>query len=255
MFIVHLVLNAAIVAVELGLAAGVGWLAWKMPLLFAGLTALLAGALGFRLEVARLNFEMPFYFEGTGALGGVVRFAMGFGQALLKAVVAGLVAVMTFSGTDENRLMVMASLLAVMVVIGSAVLRRITISFGAKPARWGFFRMAAPLGLMFSAAVNFFPAPSSLAIAQKVLLDLPQRPSLAQAGEALFALRLWIDDLLVRLISGFTGPEWGRAIGIVIGSSVLAGLVIAVYAVAISEVVRVLEEAHWRLKGQRRVRS
>lgn len=254
-FIVHLILNASIVAVELGLAAGTAWLAWKMPLVFAGLTAILAGWLGLRLEVARLNFEMPFYFEGTGALGSLLRVAMGIGHATLKAVAAGLVAVITFSGTDENRLLILAGLLFVCTVIGSAVLRRITISYGARPARWGFFRMAVPLGLIFSAAVSFFPAPSSLAVAQKVLLDLPARPSVAQAGEALFAIRLWIDDLLVRMIASATGPEWAKAIGIVVGSSVLAGFVIAIYAVAISEVVRVLEEAHWRLKGNRRVRG
>lgn len=255
MFIIHLLLNALIVALELALAAGAGWLAWRQPLVFAGLSAALGIVIGIRLEQRRLAFEMPFYFDGTGGLGGIVRALIGCLQALLKGIAAGLVALMTFSGTDQQRLLMVAAVFVVVALLGSTLLRRLTISFGARPARWGFFRMAAPLGLLFSAALSFFPPPSSLEVVRKVLLDLPERPSLAQAGEALFATRLWLDDLLVRLLSTLTGPEWARGIGIVVGSNLLTGFVLAIYAVALSEVVRVMEEAHWRLRGHRRARG
>lgn len=255
MFIIHVLINLFIVAAELALAAAAGWLAATEPVAFAALTAFLAVVLGVRLELRRLAFEAPFYFEQSSGIGRLFRALIGGGQALFKGVLAGLVALMTFSGTEQSRLQVVAGLFVVCALIGSTLLRRLTISLGARPAHWGFFRMAAPLGLLFSSAMSFFPAPSSLDVARRVLLDLPMRPSIAQAGEALFSLRLWIDDLLVRLISGYAGPEWGKVIGILIGSNMLVGFILAIYAVMLSEVVRTLEEAHWRMRGNRRVRG
>ena len=252
MFVIHFLINVTIVAIELALVAGTGWLAWQMPLVFAALSGVVALLLGLRLELRRLAFEMPFYFEQSSRLGAVVRTLLGSGQAVLKAVAAGLVALMIFSGTDPARLQVIAAIFALCVLAGSVLLRRLTISFAARPANWGFFRMGVPLGLLFSCGMSFFPAPSSLEVARKVLLDLPARPAIAQAGEALFSLRLWIDDLIVRLVSGQIGPTWAEVVGIVVGSNVLAGFLIAIFSVVISEVVRVMEETHWRLRGYRR---
>jgi hypothetical protein len=254
-FIIHLLVNLFIVAAELALAALIGWLALTEPVAFAALTAVLAVLLGIRLEQKRLAFEAPFYFDHSSGVGRVLRALIGGGQAALKGVLAGLVSLMTFSGTEQSRLQVVAGLFVVCVLIGSTLLRRLTISFGARPAHWGFFRMAAPLGLLFSGAMSFFPAPSSLDVARRVLLELPAKPSISQAGEALFSLRLWIDDLLVRLVAGYTGPDWARVIGVVIGSNVLVGFILAIYAVILSEVVRTLEEAHWRMRGRRRLRG
>ncbi|MGE0766866.1 MAG: hypothetical protein AB7L90_10415 [Hyphomicrobiaceae bacterium] len=255
MFIIHLFVNLLIVAIELALVTGAGWLAWQAPLVFAALTGGLALVLGFQLEVRRLAFETPFYFERSSGLARVVRLGLGGGQAIFKGLVAGLVAVMTFSGTGQSRLLVVAGLFAGCTLVGSTILRRLTISFGARPTHWGFFRMAAPLGLLFSAAMSLFPPPSSLDVVRQVLIDLPARPGIAQAGEALFSVRLWVDDLIVRIVGAYTGPEWAKAIGVVIGSNVLVGFVIAVYAVIVSEVVRGLEEAHWRARGHRRMRG
>ncbi|MGE3915411.1 MAG: hypothetical protein AB7F78_06890 [Hyphomicrobiaceae bacterium] len=255
MFIIHFLINLTIVAVELALAGATGWLAWQMPIAFAALSAGLAVLLGMRLELRRLAFETPFYFERSSGLGRALRGLIGGGHALFKGILAGLVALMTFSGTDGGRLQVVAGVFVVCVLIGSTILRRLTISVGARPAHWGFFRMAAPLGLMFSAVLGFFPPPSSLDVARRLLLDMPARPGIAQAGEALFSVRLWIDDLIVRLLSGWVGPEWAKVVGIVVGSNVLAGFVIAIYTVVLSEVVRIMEEAHWALQGHRRVRG
>lgn len=255
MFVIHILINLFIVAAELLLAGATGWLAATAPIAFAALTTCLAMALGLRLELKRLAFEAPFYFEHSSGLGRLARGLLGGGHALLKGVAAGLVCLMTFSGTEPTRLQVVAALFVVCVLIGSTVLRRLTITFGARPAHWGFFRMAVPLGLLFSAAMSFFPAPTTLDVARRVLIDLPARPNMSQAGEALFALRLWVDDLIVRMASIYTGADWAKVIGIFIGSHVLVGFILAIYAVILSEFVRSLEEAHWRMRGRRRARG
>lgn len=251
LFIIYFLVNVGIVAVELSLVGAAAWLAWKLPVVFAGVTAVLTLLLGLRLEFRRLAFEMPFYFDRSSTTGQIMRALIGGGQALMKGLVAAIVALMTFSGTETARLQIVAAIFGVCVLVGSMLLRRLTISLGARPAHWGFFRMAAPLGLLFSAGMSFFPAPSSLDMVRKVVFDLPARPGIAQAGEALFALRLWIDDLVVRLLVPVAGLEGARVIGIVVGSNVLVGFLVSVYAVIVAEIVRVMEEAGWRLRGFR----
>ncbi len=234
--------NMLIVAVEVALILGVAWLAWRQPLLFTGLTLILAVGLGLRLELARITHEMTFYFDRSGRFTAALRLAIGSGEALLKAIVAAGIALITFSGTDPVRLQVVAVIFAVLVLLGSITLRRASLSLGMRPARWGYFRMGAPLGLLVSLAMNIFPAPTTSAIAWRALFDTPVRPSLAQLGETLFQVRLWADDMIVRVLGAWLGPETAKMAGLVISSNVLTGFLVALYAVAISEVVRLMEE-------------
>jgi hypothetical protein len=247
MIIVRVLGNLFIVAIELALVAGLGWLAWRQPVTLAGATVVLAFVIGLRLEIARLEHEAPFYFARLSPLGRPVRLLVGTGEAVLKALLAGAVALVTFSGTDPARMAIMATILAVTVFLGSSLIRRLTLSLGARPARWGYFRMAVPLGLAFSLALAFLPAPGIGTVVWTALLDMPARPSPAKVGEALFNVRQWIDDIVVRGLSLWLGTQGARVAAILLSTNVLAGFVIALYAMVVSEIVRVLEEAHWRL--------
>ena len=59
----RIIFNAIIMLAELAAIAGVAWLGFHYPLIFAGLTFALSLALGIALEIARLKNEMPFYFD------------------------------------------------------------------------------------------------------------------------------------------------------------------------------------------------
>jgi hypothetical protein len=238
--------NMLVVLVELALVAAAGMLAWRAPVAFAVLTLLLALGLGLRLEQQRLAHEMPFYFAHTGRWSRALRVGLAGGEAVLKAIVAGGIALVTFSGTELGRLAAMAAIFAGLVLVGSMALRRATLSLGMRPARWGFFRMAVPLGILYSLALSAFPAPTLGALAWRALFDLPARPSLAQLGETLFHVRLWADDLIVRVIAVWLGADGARLAGLLVSSNVLTGFLVALYAVAVSEVVRHLEERQAR---------
>lgn len=250
MILVRFFLNILIVVIEVALAAGLAWLVWRSPLAFAALTTALALLLGLRLELERIAYEMGFYFERVGRLGLALRLIVGSSEAVFKALLAGGVALITFSGTNPQRLQIVALIAAAIVFFASAGLRRMTLSLGVKPARWGYFRMGVPLGLAFSTAMAFFPAPSTAGLAWATI-DLPARPSIEKAGELLFGARLWVDNLIYNLISGAIGPEAARVASLLFNSNVLTGFVLAVHAVVLSEVVRVLEEGTWRLTGPR----
>lgn len=243
MFIVRFFVNLVILGVEIGAVAAVAWTGLRYPLPFAAGTAVLACLMGVVLERARLVNELPFYFgRGRTAL-----TLLGSGIALvegaLKALLAGLVALLTFSGTDQARLLWVAVIFGLCVFAGSSLLRRLSISFGAIPSRWGYFRLAAPLGLIYSAAISLMPAPSMTDVGRSLIFDLPAKPTLAQASETLFILKQKFDDIVVALLTQFVPPGTAKVVGVLVSVNMLTGFVIGVFAVAIAEVVRQLEEA------------
>ena len=61
----HILFNGLIMALELAAICTVAWVGFTAPLLFAGGTALLALGVGAALEIARLKYEFPFYFDRT----------------------------------------------------------------------------------------------------------------------------------------------------------------------------------------------
>ena len=242
--------NMLIVAIEVAVIAAASFLAWRAPLWFAGLTFVLALGLGLRLDVERLAHESPFYFGRVGGFARPVQLIFGCGEAAFKAVLAAAIALITFSGTDAWRLQITAALFGGLVLFGSALLRRLTVSLAVRPARWGYFRMAAPFGLLFSLGMSFFPPPNLAGLAWRALFEVPQRPNLAQLAETLFQVRMWADDMVVRVLNPLLGADAARVAGLVISSNVLTGFLVALYAVAVSEIVRGMEERWWRREAR-----
>lgn len=243
MFLVRIFANALIMALELAAIAGVAALAFYYPMVFAAATGVCAFVMGLGLERARLANEMTFYFGKARTTLSLLGTGVAFAEAAVKALLAGLVALLAFSGTDKQRLMVVAIVFAVCTFAGTSLLRRLRISFGAVPSRWGYFRLAAPLGLLFSAALAFLPVPSITALLQKMMLDMPAKPSLGQASEMLFLLKQKFDELVVTMLSVLLGrQDIAQAAGVLVSVNVLTGFVIAIYAVMIAEVVKQLED-------------
>ncbi len=243
MFIVKFVINLVILAIELAAVVGVAWLGYRYPFLLAGVAAALALFMGLALEQARLKNEIGFYFgRGVNALSWLgASFAIV--EAALKALLAGVVTLVTFSGTDASRLQMVAIVFGVCVFAGSSLLRRLSMTLGANPARWGYFRLAAPLGVLYSAAVSFLPHPSTTDVARRLVFETPVRPSLAQASELLFILKQKFDDIVVTMLGQFMPPDAAKALGVLVSVNMLTGFAIGVFAVAIAEVVRRMEDA------------
>jgi hypothetical protein len=243
MLVLRFVVNLVILAIEIGAVVAVAWIGLHYPLHFAAGAAALALVMGVVLERARLVNELPFYFGGSRTALSLIGGGIALAEGGLKALLAGLVALLTFSGTDHERLFWVAVIFGVCVFAGSSLLRRLSISFGAIPSRWGYFRLAAPLGLLFSAALSLLPAPTMTAVGRSLIFELPARPSLSQASETLFILKQKFDDIVVTLLSQFVGPGVAKAVGVLVSVNMLTGFVIGVFAVAIAEIVRRLENA------------
>ena len=242
MILLRILGNGLIMAFEIGAAFAAAMLGYRHPFAFAAVTAALAFVLGLWLETARLQFELPFYFGRSFERTPLLARAIAAAEALVKGVLAGLVSLLTFAGTDLERLWWVAAIFAACVWAGANLLRWLSIRLDARPERWGYFRLAALLGLMFSIPISLLPVPSFTDLGRKVLLDLPARPSVAQASEVLFLLKQKFDEMIVAMAAAFVPPQVAQAIGAVVSVNVLTGFIAAIYAVAIAEAVRRLEK-------------
>jgi uncharacterized membrane-anchored protein len=240
--------NGLIMAGELAAVAGIAAFAYFHPFLFAAVTAALSFLLGLRLEVARLRYELPFYFGGLVQRSRLLTGIVGGTEAVFKGVLAGVAALFTFSGTDQHRLFWVAVVFGVCIYAGASALRVLSLRAAGLPLRWGYFRLAPVLGLMFSAGLALLTAmgvlaPTSVgAIGWKIIFELAPHPSIEQVSELLFQIKQAFDDFIITAISAVLGDTLARLIAVLISVNVLSGFVTALYAALISAVVRRAEE-------------
>jgi len=248
MIVLRILVNALIMAGELAAVAGAAAFGYHYPFMFAAITAALSFALGLRLEVARLRYELPFYFGGLVKRSALLTGLVGFIEAVFKGVLAGVAALFTFAGTDPERLYWVAIVFGVCIYAGASALRLLSIRADALPLRWGYFRMAPALGLLFSASLALLAAAAVLPSASvgdigwKIIFDMPPRPSIAQVSELFFQIKQAFDDFVVTVLSVILDRQLARLLGIVISVNVLSGFVSALYAALIAAGVRRAEE-------------
>jgi hypothetical protein len=215
---------------------------------FAGVTAALSFLLGLRLEVARLRYELPFYFGGLVTRGAIFTGLVGFVEASFKGIVAGVATLFTFSGTDANRLLWVSLLFGLCVYAGASLLRLLSIKSDALPMRWGYFRLAPVLGLLFSAGLALIAASGALpqtsvsGLGWKIIFETPTRPSIEQVSELFFQIKQAFDQFIVSILTQVVGAGWARIIAVVISVNVLSGFVSALYAALIAQGVRRAED-------------
>lgn len=247
MAVLKILFNGLLMAGELALIAALAWVGWRYPMWFAGVTVAVAFGFGLWLEHQRLRHELPFYFDAGGPTRFRFAYLVGALEAVFKSLLAGIAALFTFAGTDDQRLMWVAIVFAASVYAGSSVLRWMSLTFRATPVRWGYFRLAAPLGLLFSAGVfllaqlGIFTAPTISEMGWRIIWDLPAKPSVDQVSELFFGLKQAFDDFMVRILSGFLSEQWARVASILVSVNILTGFVAAVYASALAAGVRGVE--------------
>jgi hypothetical protein len=237
----RIIFNAILMALELAAIAAVAWLGLQSPLLFAAVTAAMALILGIILEIARLKNEMPFYFDRPPGRQQLFTVLVGSAEAIVKALLAGVVALLTFLGTDSERLVSVAIAFAICLFLGVQIVHLLARKLQARPMRWGYFRLAPPLGLLFSAGLSVLPSPGITEMAKRAAFELPERPSLEQASEFLFLLKQSFDDILERMLGLVFEPGVAQGLSAVVSVNMLSGFVLALYAVVIAEVIRSLE--------------
>lgn len=239
-----IILNGLLMALEIAAVAAVCWFGWRYPFIFAAVTAALALVMGLWLEHKRLAHELPFYFEGGQTRRFRFTIFVGAAEAFVKSIIAGVAALFTFSGTDEQRLMWVAITFGITIYVGAAVLRWLSLSFQATPGRWGYFRLAAPLGLLFSAgmvvlgALDIIKSASIADMGWRIIWELPAKPSVEQVSELFFGLKQAFDNFVLQLLSGFMSETWAQIASVAISVNVLTGTIAALYASVITSFVR-----------------
>lgn len=246
---VRFLVNALIMVAEIAAVVAVAWLGLHYPLIFAGVTAGFAFIQGILLEHARLRHELPFYFGSRGPRAGLLVPFVATTSALVRAAVGGIVALLTFSGTDPARLFWIAIVFGVTLYLATTILRGLAHRLDARPARWGYFRLAAPLGLIYSVGMWLLSSfgevgtPDLAEMGRTLIFETPAKPSVEQGSELLFRMKLYIDSVIVALLKPLVGADWAPIVGIALSVNVLTGFVVAIFAVLIAETVVRAENA------------
>lgn len=241
----RIVVNVLALTLELALIFAIAWIGATSPQVFALLTIGVALIVALGLEYARIVYEMPFYFgrrlTGVAAAGAVVWVLL---ESLFKSLVAGFVALLTFSGTNEDRLFWTAILFAACLLVGTTLLLRVRLNWGELAVRWGYFRLVVPLGFLYSAGVYVLTQAGKLPsagfgdVAFDATFNLAPRPSIDSASEFLFKLAQATDSLIAGLLQLAIPASYVPVVQIIASTNVLPGFVLAVYTVAIVRVVQ-----------------
>ena len=240
--LLNILSNAFVLAMEVGAIAAVAWLALVYPIAFALLTAALAFGLGLMLEYARLASEYAFYFGRPLSHRSLVAVAYAAGETIVKSLLAGLAALLTFAGTDQGRLTYVAIVFAATVFAGTSLLRWLRRVLGAKPERWGYFRLAAVLGLVFSAGITglgyfaLVETPGLGDIVTTAIWDTAAKPPVGEASELLFKLKQYLDGAIAGFLSIWIGDSAARLLSVVLSVNMLTGFVASIFALVIASV-------------------
>ncbi|MBL8881411.1 MAG: hypothetical protein JNL45_00005, partial [Hyphomicrobium sp.] len=82
----YILFNALLMVLELAAIVAIAWAGFSYPLAFAAGTAAIAFFLGMRLEYARLQNEIPFYFDRVPGRTTVLVWLVAGGEAFAKAL-------------------------------------------------------------------------------------------------------------------------------------------------------------------------
>ena len=244
---IRIFLNILGLVTELGLIAVVVWLALNHPWWMAALTTAMTVILGGVLEWARQRHEDSFYFGERNSFRLLLVGMSGVGEGLVKSLAAGVAVILTFSGNDSERILVLTAIFAACLFLGTGILRRGYYYYGVRPLRWGYFRLAMPLGIIFSLCVQsatslgFLTVPSLQQIAGALIFDLPARPSVEQLSDMAFNIRQTIDALVLDVAGRLLGETYAPIVAVLMSVDVLIGFALSVYVVAILEIVLRLE--------------
>ena len=248
MVILRILTNAVIMIAEAAAVVGIAALAISYPFIFAGVTAAISLLFGMWLEVARLRYEYGFYFGAGVPRSAFLTAGIGFIEAAFKALVTGVACLLIFSGTDSGRLFWVAVVFGACIYVGAGLLRFISIKADGNTLRWGYFRLATFLGLLFSlglttaSVLGLLPHVDVSRLGWNILLETPARPSVSQMSELLFQIKATFDQFVVQALSQFMSVDWARVVAIVISINMLSGFVSALYAALIATVVRKAED-------------
>ncbi|MDH4981631.1 hypothetical protein [Hyphomicrobium sp. D-2] len=248
MVILRILTNAVIMVAEAAAVVGIAAFAIRYPFIFAGVTAAISLLFGMWLEVARLRYEYGFYFGSTVPRSAFLTAGVGFIEAAFKALLTGVACLLTFSGTDSGRLFWVAVVFGACIYVGASVLRLISIKADGNTLRWGYFRLATVLGLLFSMGVTaasvlgLLPHVDASKLGWQILVETPERPSVAQISELLFQIKATFDQFVLHGLSQVMSVDWARVVAIVISVNMLSGFVSALYAALIATAVRKAED-------------
>lgn len=230
------------------------------PAAFALLSGVLVLIVSSQLEASRLRHELRFYFgdraEDTGE---TVIYIWSFLASLVKAGLVAFLAMLTFSGYNSgdqiiipldannaitfysDRLVIAALLIVGVLWPASFILSKVHV-WGRGALRWGFFRLAIPLGLFYSLAEYLLTKIGLLSEVRtdKVIAEFRQviglfndrHPSATEAFEFLAVLNRYSGQFAADTVGALL-PPFKPVIEVILTGNLAQGMILTTYVAVI----------------------
>ncbi|MEN2495147.1 MAG: hypothetical protein TECD_01065 [Hyphomicrobiaceae bacterium hypho_1] len=244
---VQIAFNIFGVIAEFFMIVSVTCLALTHPFLLAGITTVSIIIIGCILEWSKQYHEDTFYFNNKNQSRLLISGFVGICDGFVKALSAGFAIILTFTGSDKDRIFVLACIFAMCLFLGTTIIRRGFYIHGMHPIKWGYFRLAVPLGIIFSMGVQFaanfnlIKVPSIQSLAGSLIFDLPEQPNIEDLSDLAFKIRYCIDALIANTASSLLGKIYAPVVAVLISVNILIGFAIAAIVVIILEIVLLIE--------------
>src|SRR5262249_52799946 len=151
-----------------------------------------------------------------------------------------------FLGTEWQRIAFAAVAFGGCAALGAWTLRALAATSSVHPARWGYFRLAVLLGVIFSATLSMVAQNPLKNIAWKLGEAYWKGLILPQLADVIHGVRAQTDRALAFLFEKALGAEIGAIAGLIVSLDTLQGFAIALYAILIVEVGRFFDRWEWR---------
>ena len=207
------------------------------PLLF-GLITFLASLIIFgRIERDRNTHDISFYI--TGDLSKSQKryiYYYNIAEIFLRSAALGILSVFLFSGTDSNRILLLAIIFIICVIVGYFFLRSIKNNTNINPARWAYAKASIVLGLFFSLTTSKISGQSFTEItAQSLKNKWWGNLNFNQIAELIYGMLHLFNNFITAMFVKFFGFIIGNFFGFVISTNIIHGFVIALYSLLLLE--------------------
>ncbi len=208
---------------------GLLFISFSFPIFFGIVTFFLSLLIFSRLEHDRKTHERTFYFiEEPNKIFSALFKISSKGEVLVKSLIFSVLTIILFSGTNDERKILISYAFIVLVWLGALILSILEKRSKVHVERWGYVRISLFLGVVFSLLISSIEGIGLLEITKSLVArDL----NLDEGAELIYGLIFQLDKALQNIFVKLFGDFVGKSISLVLTTNIAYGFVVYVYVV------------------------
>lgn len=203
----------------------------RKPILFGIITFIISLFSLSKIEYDKAVHDRSFYSINKPSKSIVLFLSLwSNGSVFAMSFVFSIMVTILFSGTEIQRIETISNVFVFLVLIGiivSSMMEKIS-SFNIE--RWGYVKMSALLGIIFSIIISKIESIGLYEVA-KIYIGRNISNDLNKVCEIIYALSYEINNFISKALCGFFGDIAGELISFMLTTNVIYGFIIYIYVI------------------------